>query len=74
MAVLTKKYRLIWVIETKIIVNDYKKKYSDSVTIHPDNGPNGCFESDLYSEILDKIRIEKLKDIKDLPMPEIPEN
>lgn len=74
MGLLSKKYRLIWIKENRAILNDYKKIYSDSVTIHPDESPNEYFESDNYQDILDKIRLERLVGLKDIPPPPQPES
>lgn len=61
MITLTKKYRLIWITETKEIINNYQENFSGCVTSGPDSGPNSHFESDNYQDILDKIDTEGLK-------------
>lgn len=69
MGVLTKKYRLFWITETKEILNDYTKNHLDSITMYKDGGVNTYFESDDYQDILDKINTERL--IK-LVIPNVP--
>lgn len=69
MGTLMKKYRLIWVIETKEIINRFEDDYSGSITLYPDDSPNQCFESDNYQDITDKIHNEGLKKQEIIPPP-----
>lgn len=53
---LTKKYRLIWNIDSSIIQNNYQSDYSGSTTILVINPDEADFiESDIYQDIIDKI-------------------
>ena len=73
MGALTKKYRLIWIIETKEMINNYQDDYSGSITLYPNDILNTCFESDNYQDILDKINTESLIKQKQIVPPPIPE-
>ena len=70
MGILSKKYRLFWITDSKEIIGDYKADYSGSITMYPDESPNSCFESDDYQDILDKINTEGLKN-KEIIIPPI---
>ena len=54
--ILKKKYRLWW-DENKIIQNEHKEDYTNSVT---HCGHQGYYESDNYADIEAKIKSEKL--------------
>jgi hypothetical protein len=70
MGILTKKYRLFWITETKEIINNYQNNYFNSVTTYPDSESKSYFESDDYQDILDKINVEGLK--KQIIPPPVP--
>ena len=62
MITLTKKYRLIWEWITLNIHDEPDKDYTGSVTmLTADSNRTGCFESDVYQDILDKIENEQLR-------------
>ena len=48
---LTKKYRLIWNIDSSIIQNDYETDYTGSITTIVNSGDLGVYEDDLFSGI-----------------------
>ena len=60
MADLTKKYRLIWEIETRYIQGPYDLDFTGSVTKIVNAGDLDFLESDVYQDILDKITQEGL--------------
>ena len=69
---LTKKYRIIWDWVTLNIHDEPDKDYTGSVTmLTADSNRTGCFESDVYQDILDKIEDEELRPIGEwLEFPE----
>lgn len=58
---LTKKYRIIWELSSKMVISgDPSQDLTGSITIFNNAGDMGYFESDIYSEIEQKIIDEQL--------------